>query len=341
MARLSFLADFETPHLASLSPNYHAAIFRLMKLLPARFMLDRAEERGVLKPGGHIVETSSGTFAMALAMLSAVRGYELTIVSATSLIDVSFKTRLEQLGASVVLVEDEGRTGNQDGRLAELRRIMDARPGAFWPAQYDSPDNPASYARLAEIIVEKLGRIDCLVGCVGSGGSLTGTTRYLRSLFPKMRAVAVDTNNSVLFGHSAGPRLLRGLGNSIHPKNLDHSLIDDVHWVGALQSFASTREIYRRHAIFAGPTSGAAALVGEWYARTYPDETVVVIMPDNGHRYLSTVYSDDWLHAQSEWPIEARAEPVELLKITPAGEGDWTYMRWSRRALSEVPDGKL
>ncbi|MFJ1310882.1 PLP-dependent cysteine synthase family protein [Agrobacterium pusense] len=333
MVSSSFLADFETPRLASLTPNCHVAIFELMKLLPARFMLDRAEERDTLRAGGHIVETSSGTFAMALAMLSAVRGYELTIVSATSLMDASFKTRLEQLGASVILVEDEAQTGNQDGRLAELRRIVAVHPGAYWPAQYDNPDNPASYARLAEIIVEKLGRIDCLVGCVGSGGSLTGTSRYLRSLFPNIRTVAVDTNNSVLFGHPAGPRLLRGLGNSILPKNLDHSLINDVHWVGALQAFAATRDLYRNHAIFAGPTSGAAALVGHWYARTYPDETVVVIMPDTGYRYLSTVYSDEWLNAQSKLPITTRSEPVSLSAIEPAGEDDWTYMEWSQRSL--------
>ncbi|MBN8930536.1 MAG: PLP-dependent cysteine synthase family protein [Rhizobium pusense] len=332
MVGFSFLTDFETPRLASLTSNCHAAIFQLMKLLPARFMLDRAEERGVLRPGGHIVETSSGTFAMALAMLSAVRGYELTIVSATSLMDASFKTRIEQLGAAVILVEDEDQTGNQEGRLIELRRIMKAGPESFWPAQYDNPDNPASYARLAEIIVEKLGRIDCLVGCVGSGGSLTGTSRYLRSLFPNMRTVAVDTNNSVLFGHPVGPRLMRGLGNSIIPKNLDHSLVDDVHWVGAFQAFAATRDLYRRHAIFAGPTSGAAALVGGWYARTYPDETVVVIMPDTGYRYMSTVYSDGWLKTQAKRPVGSGTDPTKLLKNEPAGEGDWTYMEWSRRA---------
>ncbi|MFK3969032.1 pyridoxal-phosphate dependent enzyme [Ensifer adhaerens] len=169
---------------------------------------------------------------MALAMLSAVREYGLTIVSATSLMDAPFKCGLEQLGASVILVEDAIRTGNQEGRLSELQRVLYNNPSAFWPKQYDNPDNPAAYSRLAEAMVEKVGRVDCVVACVGSGGSLTGVIRYLRSLFPEVRAVAVDTNNSVLFGHRAGPRLLRGLGNSILPKNLDHTIIDDVHWVG-------------------------------------------------------------------------------------------------------------
>ncbi|KKX29418.1 cysteine synthase family protein [Rhizobium sp. LC145] len=331
--QLSFLLDYETPRMIELGANFYAAQFHLMKLLPARYMLDRAEESGALQPGGHITETSSGTFAMALAMLAAVRGYGFTIVSATSLMDASFKERLKQLGASVILVEDESRTGNQSGRLAELHRVLESKPGAFWPKQYDNPDNPAAYSRLAEMIVEKLGRIDYLVGCVGSGGSLSGTTRYLRSLFPEMRAIAVDTNNSVLFGHAAGPRLLRGLGNSILPWNLDHTLIDEVHWVGALQAFGATRELYRRRAMYVGPTSGAAALVGAWYARTHPQETVVAIMPDKGYRYQSTVYSDEWLRSQAGWPAATLTEPTELSEIVPAGEGDWTYMRWARRPL--------
>ncbi|WP_233284779.1 MULTISPECIES: PLP-dependent cysteine synthase family protein [Agrobacterium] len=330
----SYLADYETPRIVPLSPNLHAAQFRLMKLLPARFMLDRAEERGVLKRDGHIVETSSGTFAMALAMLSVERGYMLTIVSATSLMDASFRERLEQLGASVVLVEDEGRTGNQGGRLAELHRILDSSPDAFWPQQYDNPDNPAAYSRLAEILTEKIGRIDCLVGCVGSGGSLCGTATYLGALFPALRTIAVDTHNSVLFGHEAGPRLLRGLGNSIVPKNLDHALIDEVHWIGAFPAFTAARDLYRQHAMFIGPTSGAAHLVADWYARTHPEETVAVILPDEGYRYQSSVYSDDWLKSLEGWPSVRRNVPSELSHIAPASEDEWTRIGWSRRRLS-------
>lgn len=327
-----FLADYQMPRIVGLASNLYAAQFRLMKLLPARYMLERAEERGLLRPGGHVVETSSGTFAMALAMLSAVRGYDLTIVSATSLMDDTFKRQLEQLGAAVRLVPDENRTGNQDGRLSELHRVLDSAPGAFWPMQYDNPDNAASYSRLAALLVEKLGRIDCVVGCVGSGGSLSGLTRYLRALFPEMRAIAVDTHNSVLFGHPAGPRLLRGLGNSILPKNLDHALVDEVHWVGAFPAFATTREMHRRRAMFVGPTSGAAALVAGWYARTHPQEIVVAVMADEGHRYLSTVYSDDWLRAQPGWPGTTAGPPERLDEVAPAGEADWTCMDWSRRS---------
>ncbi|MEJ5021155.1 PLP-dependent cysteine synthase family protein [Ochrobactrum vermis] len=336
MKTKSFLHGYETPQIIELRPNFYAAQFRLMKLLPARYVLDRAEQNGLLQPSGHIVETSSGTFALALAMLSAIRGYQLTVVSATSLMDQPFKNRLEQLGSTVKLVKDPGQTGNQDGRLAELYRVLGEKPGTYWPRQYDNPDNSAAYSRLAEVIVNHLGQIDCLVGCVGSGGSLCGTTRYLREIYPKMRAVAVDTNNSVLFGQQAGPRLLRGLGNSILPKNLDHELIDEVHWIGALQAFSKTRSLYRNKAIFVGPTSGASALVGSWLARQAPDKTIVSIMADEGYRYQSTVHSDDWLSSHSsEWPIVKKREPTRLQDISPAGEADWTCLDWARRRLAD------
>ncbi|EXL05068.1 S-sulfocysteine synthase [Brucella sp. NBRC 12951] len=335
MKTKSFLHNYETPRIIELAPNFFAAQFRLMKLLPARYMLDRAEQNGLVRPGGHIVETSSGTFALALAMLSAIRGYRLTIVSATSLMDHSFKSRLEQLGCTTKLVEDPCRTGNQDGRLAELHRVLNEEPDAFWPRQYDNPDNPAAYSRLAETIVDELGRIDCLVGCVGSGGSLCGTTRYLREIYPEMCAVAVDTNNSVLFGQQAGPRLLRGLGNSILPKNLNHCLIDEVHWIGALRAFARTRNLFRDSAIFVGPTSGAAALVGSWHAQNAQNKTVVAIMADEGYRYQSTVYCDDWLSSlSSEWPTIEKHEPTRLREISAAGENDWTCLNWARRRLT-------
>jgi len=326
-----FLAGYETPIIFPLGPNLHAAQFRLMKLLPARFMFDRAEDRGELRPAGDVVETSSGTFALALAMLTASRGYHLTIVSASSLIDAPFKLRLEELGAQVLLVEDRQGTGEQAGRLSLLRSILQAKPHTFWPRQYDNPDNPAAYSRLAELLVERIGPVDCLVGCVGSGGSLCGTASYLGAIFPALKVIAVDTHGSVLFGHRPARRLLRGLGNSIVPGNLDHSAIDEVHWIGAFHAFEETRDLHRHHALFIGPTSGAAARVARWYARAHPTETVVTIMPDEGYRYQSTVYSDEWLEAQEGWLRARRNEPIELHKIEPASESDWTFTRWSRR----------
>jgi len=335
--RDDFLSAHETPRILRLGPNLHAACFALMKLLPARFMLDRAEEDGRLAPGGHIVETSSGTFGLALALLAAVRGYGLTLVTASSLVDAAFVRRLEQLGARLLVVEDRAGSGAQAERLARLRALLAEQPEAFWPRQYDNPDNALSYARLAELALGALGRIDCLVGGVGSGGSLCGTARVLRCLFPALRVVAVDTHRSCLFGHRPGPRLLRGLGNSILPANLEHGLVDELHWVGALPAFAATRRLYRSQGLYRGPSSGAAWLVADWWARHNPGASVLVILPDEGHRYRDSLYDDAWLAGLKGWPPAEPPEPVALGRVRPGGEGDWTFLEWGGRSLSAVP----
>lgn len=334
--RGGFPALYEAPRIVRLAPNLYAACFALMKLMPARFMLERAEADGRLRPGGHIAETTSGTLGLALAMLAAVHGYRLTLVSTSSLVNASFRHRLEQLGATVIVTEDREGSGDQRGRLARVRAILDEDPQAFWPCQYDNPDNPLAYARLAEHVATTIGRVNCLIGCVGSGGSLCGTARFLRDLFPDIAVIAVDTHHSVLFGHPPARRLLRGLGNTILPGNLHHEMIDDVHWVGALPAFAAARSLNRRHALYMGPTSGAAALVARWHARRNPDAVTVVILPDEGHRYRDTVYSDKWLATLEGWPPPPRDDPVRLTRIEPAGEGEWTTLYWARRSLRSL-----
>ncbi|SMF28021.1 cysteine synthase A [Tistlia consotensis] len=331
-----FLAAYETPRIVRLASNLHAACFALMKLLPARFMLDRAEDDGRLPPSGQIVETSSGRFGLALALLAAVRGYALTLVSASSLVDPPFVRRLEQLGARLLLEPDTEATGAQAERLARLRALLQERPDAFWPRQYDNPDNALAYARLAELATEAIGRLDCPVGCVGSGGSLCGAGQFLRTLFPSLRIVAVDTHGSRLFGQDPAPRLLRGLGNSILPANLVHEMIDEVHWIGALPAYAAARRLSRAEGLYMGPSSGAAWLVADWQARRSPGAATLVILADEGHRYRDTFYDDSWLAGLEGWPPAERQDPVRLARVACAGESDWTCLDWARRPLAAV-----
>ena len=331
-----YLRAFETPRFARLAPNLHAACFSLMKLMPARFMVDRAEASGRLKPGGGVIETTSGTFGLAIAMLAATRGYELTLVTSTSLTDPKFTRRLERLGATLVAIEDPTGDGNQRGRLEHLRKVLQQNPEAYWPRQYDSPENRLAYSRLADMATRSFGQIDCLVGCVGTGGSLCGTGAFLRELFPHLRMIAVDTHRSMLFGQPVGKRMLRGLGNSVLPANVMHEMVDEIHWVGALPAYAMAHALFRNHGIFMGPTSGAAALVASWFARNNPDSNTIVIMPDEGHRYADTVYSDAWLDSLSGWPVPVSIEPTPIERIRPADEAAWTSFSWNRQTLDAV-----
>lgn len=333
---VDYFRALETPRLASLSDNLVAAAFPLMKLMPARFILDRAEDRGEVKTGAHIVETTSGTFGMAVALLAAARGYLLTLVTASSLIDAQYKARLERTGATVVAIDDPRGDGNQAGRLDCLQAILANDPDCFWTRQYDSPENWLAYARLAETLIRSMGRIDFLVGCIGTGGSLCGTGTFLRTLFPQLKIVAVDTHRSILFAQPVGKRMLRGLGNSVLPANVRHNLIDEIHWVGAYPAFLAAHRLLRQRGIFQGPTSGAAVLVSQWVAKTNPDAQVAVILPDEGHRHADTVYNDAWLAKCPGWPPEEVVAPIMLSRIEPGAETEWTRFPWQRRSLDEV-----
>ena len=333
----NFVDAIALPRVVQLRPNLIGLAFTLMKLLPARFIVRKAREEGELSPGGLIAETTSGTFGLALAMVARLQGHPLTLVSDPA-IDAPLKRRLEDLGATVHIVREAGPTGGyQQARLAVLERILAESPGSFCPRQYSNPHNPESYAPCAEQLVNAAGAVDCLIGTVGSGGSVCGISSYLRLLFPELTVVGVDTHRSVIFGQSdAGSgRALRGLGNSLMPPNVDHTAFDLVHWVGAAEAFAATRRLHQEHALFMGPTSGAAYLVADWWARENPDTLSAVVLPDEGYRYQDTVYDDAWL-AEKGLKLDALPHgPVEWDRPHD-GDDPWSFHRWGRRELSEV-----
>ncbi len=326
------------PDLVQLGPNLIAVNFFLNKIIPACHVLERARAAGLLAPGGLVVESTSGSFGLALAMVARLRGYRLTMVS-DPVVDDRLRRRLEELGARVELVtQPAARGGLQEARLQRVRAILHESPGAYWPQQYDNPWNLDAYTAIAQALADTLGPIDCLVGTVGSGGSVCGMGRELRRRNSRLRLVGVDTLGSVLFGQPDGVRLLRGLGNSIMPRILDHAAFQEVHWVSAGEGFRMTRELHASTALFRGPTSGAAYLVARWWAQRHPDARVVVLLPDEGHRYDLTVYNDDWLRdhgvLQSSLPDEPRlvAHPEEA-------RSSWSYLRWNGRTLKQVLDG--
>ncbi|MBV8693954.1 MAG: cysteine synthase family protein [Chloroflexi bacterium] len=325
----------EAPTLIRITDNFYVVAFRLMKLLPAHFILDRAQQAGLLDIGSIIIETSSGTFGLALAMICALRGYRLILVS-DPVIDTSLKRRLEELGAHVEIVSGvEAYTGIQQVRLDRIKSLQEEHPGYFWPSQYDNPHNPEAYTPVAELLVEALGHVDCLIGTVGSGGSLCGTSNYLRMLFPQLTVAGVDTHGSVLFGLPDQPRLLRGLGNSLMPKNVAHMAFDEIHWVNAAEAFLATRILHRTHALYMGGTSGAAFLVSRWWAQQHPNATVVALLPDEGYRYQDTIYNDDWLRQHNALLTQLPEQPCLVSHPHEVNE-NWSYMLWKRRTYEQV-----
>jgi cysteine synthase len=341
----SITTALELPRVVRLGPNLFGAAFTLMKLLPARHILDRARAEGALEPGTVVIETTSGTFGLALAMECSLLGLPLVLVSDPA-VDPGLRRRLRDLGAQVVIVERPAPVGGlQQARLDRLAELCARHRRHFLPSQYANPDNPGAYLALADALTASVGPVDCLVGPVGSGGSMCGTTSFLRQAGHDVVAVAVDTPGSVLFGQHDAPRRVRGLGNSLMPPNLDHRTFDEVHWVSDRDAFAATRTLHRHHALFMGPTSGASWLVARWWARTHPAATVVALLPDEGHRYSNTVYDDDWLRRQGllvRGHVGGRemrrlpARPTEVARPGDAGP-EWSWLRWDRRPYDQVP----
>jgi cysteine synthase A len=324
------------PKLIRLNSNLYGAAFFLMKLLPARFILDRARDAGLLHEGSVVIETTSGTFGLALAMLCKLRNYKLILVSDPA-IDPPLQRRLEDLGTTVDIVREPSATGGfQQARLDRLAQVQAAHPEHFCPAQYSNPHNPGAYAPFAELLTEAIGKIDCVVGTVGSGGSMCGTSLYLRLLFPHLRVIGVDTHGSVIFGQPDQKRMLRGLGNSLMPPNVDHSVFDEIHWVDAAAGFTATRMLHQKHALYMGPTSGTAYLVAQWWAKQNPDATVVVVLPDEGYRYQDTVYNDAWLHERNLWLDNLPESPVRVDHPLEARSDEWTCMDWNRHTYEQV-----
>lgn len=297
-----------------------------MKDRVAKHILLEARRRGTLAEGAPIVESSSGTMALGVALVGGALGHPVHIVTDPR-IDAITSAKLHALGCRVTVVEHMTSRGWQSARLERLQEILGERPEAFWPRQYDNPDNPVAYAELAEELLCELGRVDVVVGPVGSGGSLCGTARRLRRANPQLRVVAVDAVGSAIFGQPDRPRRLQsGLGNSMVPRNVDLAIIDEVHWLNDAEAFAATLELAHEEQIFAGSSSGSAYLVARWVAsRSFERVCVVVILPDRGDRYAASVYSDDYRRARGVDAAVLPAEPVEVSYGTVVER--WSFSR--------------
>ncbi|RWC82884.1 pyridoxal-phosphate dependent enzyme [Mesorhizobium sp. M4B.F.Ca.ET.215.01.1.1] len=333
----SYSDAYALPSIIKCGTNLYLAQFAFMKLLPAKYIIEKALARGNLTHGMKVIETSSGTFALGLAVVCREHGFQLEIFT-DPVMDKGLENRLISLGAEVVIITEKAKRGGyQRSRLDALNaRMRQLGSSCFWPRQYETPDNPAAYKLFADQISEMFGADVTVVGSVGSGGSTCGTIERLRQKAPGARLVGVDTFNSVIFGQPDGERKLRGLGNSLVPKNVKHELYDEVHFISAPLAFAATRTLHERHAVFAGPTSGASYIVGRWRARQYPDDTVVVVCPDEGHRYVDAVYDDKWLEQNGcldeGVPLDAPATENHPSTALPP----WNRYHWNRRSREAV-----
>ena len=252
----------------------------------AKSMLNDLEARGLLKEGGTVVEPTSGNTGVALAALCAARGYRLVLTMPETM-SVERRMLLSAYGAELVLTPgDEGMAG----AVKRADEIISATPGAVLAGQFDNPANPAAHERTTgpELWSDLGGRLAAVVAGVGTGGTITGTARYLKRQNPAIRFIAVEPTASPLLsqGH-AGPHGIMGIGANFVPKALDRSLLDDIYTVADEEAYAMARKMARLEGVLVGISSGAALAAAERAAKEV-DGAVAVILPDGGERYLST-----------------------------------------------------
>lgn len=255
----------------------------------ALYMINDAEERGLLKEGSTIIEPTSGNTGIGLAAIAAVKGYRI-ILTMPETMSVERRNILKAYGAEVVLTE--GAKG-MAGAIAKAEELAKEIPGSFIPGQFDNPANPRAHIESTgpEIWEDTDGEVDIFVAGAGTGGTVTGVGEYLKAKKADIKIAAVEPAGSpVLSGGQAGPHGLQGIGAGFVPKILNTEIYDEIITVENEEAYAASRNLTKTEGILTGISSGAALHAGMILAKRPENEgkTIVVLLPDSGDRYYST-----------------------------------------------------
>ena len=263
----------------------------------AKKIIDAAEKEGKLKPGGTIIEPTSGNTGVGLAMVAQERGYQCIFVCPDKVgkdkIDV-----LRAYGAEVVVCPTAVEPDSPDSYYSVSDRLVSETPGAFKPDQYSNPNGPASHYESTgpEIWRDTDGEITHFVAGVGTGGTITGTGRFLKEVSDgAVKVIGADPEGSVYSGGSGRPYLIEGVGEDMWPDAYDRNLPDEIISVTDAEAFAMTRRLAREEGLLVGGSSGMAVVAAIKVAQRDPDAKIVVLLPDGGRGYLGKIFNDEWM----------------------------------------------
>jgi len=260
----------------------------------AKMMIEEAERSGRLKPGAVIIEPTSGNTGLGLASVAAARGYR-TIIVMPDTMSLERRILMRAYGAELVLTDGEK---GMHGAIEKADALAKEIPNSFVPGQFTNPENPRAHREWTgpEIFEDTAGEVDIFVAGVGTGGTLSGVGEYLKSVKPNTKIVAVEPQTSaVLSGGEPGPHPLQGIGAGFVPEVLNTEIYDEVVCVSGEEAYAAQRMLGRCEGILVGISSGAAlhAAILEAKKEENAGKTIVVLLPDTGERYLSSMNFDD------------------------------------------------
>jgi cystathionine beta-synthase len=265
-------------------------------------MIDAAEKEGLLRPGGTIIEPTSGNTGVGLAMVAAVRGYRV-ICTVPDKVSKEKQDLLKAYGAEVIVTPTNLLPEHPDSYYGVARRLTAEIDGAFRPDQYSNPANPEAHYLTTgpEIWDQTDGAVDVLVVGVGTGGTITGAGRFLKEKKPEVVVVGADPEGSIYTADddaSIHQYTVEGVGEDFYPETMDLDVVDRWVRVTDAESFTMTRRLAREEGILVGGSCGMAAHAAWLVSEENHDALVVVILPDSGRGYLSKVFSDEWMAAQ-------------------------------------------
>jgi cystathionine beta-synthase/cysteine synthase A len=293
---------------------------------PAIFIIEEAERRGLLKPGGTIIESSSGNFGISLAMIGAVKGYHVMILVDPKTTNANLAL-LKGFGAEVIVVNEQDDSGSyHKTRIFLANKLASEIENSFRPDQcFNLLNSKAHYKTTAqEIAKDCKNKISVFIAPISTGGQLGGISRYLKKHIPDIKIIGVDASGSTIFGGTAHPYKIPGIGLGWTPNNLRLEFVDYVYKITDEQAFVTARAIAKNEGILIGPSSGACALVALNMAeKTTKKDNIVCMISDGGDRYIQTLFNDEWMTLQGfslDYDIKnlyAMASQIQPWSISP------------------------
>jgi len=267
------------------------------------FMIEAAEKEGLLKPGSTIVEATAGNTGVGLALVAAVKGYRLIVVLPDKM-SADKIALLRAYGAEVVVTPTNVAPDSPDSYNGVADRLAREIPGAYRPDQFSNPNNPLAHYRSTgpEIWEDSEGQIGVFVASMGTGGTISGTARFLKEKNPNIIIVGADPEGSILSGDAPRAYKVEGIGEDFIPKTFNRQVVDEMVRISDKDSFNTARRLAREEGILAGGSSGTALAAALKYAqRLVEPREIVVLLPDTGRNYISKMYSDEWMQQNGFW----------------------------------------